>query len=86
VAAVLACLNVLCPSADSRTPWQLANKILILVDGKRHADPQKDEPPRCGVQDDGAKQPVRPQPDGRCTLLVFSKQLCEELDEFFTEN
>jgi len=64
VGAVLACLKVLCPNAERRTRQQLASKILTLVHGIDRPVPQKMiTPPRSGVPDVGAKQPVRLQSD-----------------------
>jgi hypothetical protein len=84
VGAVVACLKVLCPDADLRTQQQLASKILTLVHGIDRPVPQKKVITPAVVYEMFVRnsQCVLNK-TGRCPLLVFTKQLCEELNEFF---
>jgi hypothetical protein len=85
VMAVLACLKVLCPSADPRTLRELASKILTLAGGKDRLPPKKITPAAVYEIFTRNSQCVLNQ-TGRCPLLVFTKQLCEELNSFFQED
>jgi hypothetical protein len=84
VVAVLACLKVLCPTADLDTRRELARKILTLTGGKDRLPPKKITPAAVYETFTRNSQCVFNQ-TGRCPLLVFTKQLCEELNEFFRE-
>ena len=85
VVAVLACLKVLCPSADRNTLRQLATEILVLVRGKDRLIAQKTITPAAVYEMITRNSQCVLNQTGRCPLLVFTKQLCEELNEFFLE-
>lgn len=85
VMAVLACLKVLCPSADPRTRRELASQILTLAGGKEHLPPKKITPATVYEIFTRNSQCVLNQ-TGQCPLLVFSQQFCEELNSFFQED
>ncbi len=86
VVAVLACLKVLCPSADRSTEKRLATEILTLVRGENPLMPQKTIIPAVVYETITRNSQCVLNQRGRCPLLVFTKQLCEELNEFFTED
>lgn len=85
VMAVLACLKILCPSAHPGTRRKLASEILTLAGGKDHLPRKKITPASVYEIFTRNSQCVLNQ-TGRCPLLVFTKQLCEELNEFFEED
>ncbi len=85
VMAVLACLKVLCPSADPRTRRALASKILTLAGGKDRLTSKKITPAAVYEIFTRHSQCVLNQ-TGRCPLLVFSQQFCEELNSLFQED
>jgi hypothetical protein len=84
VVAVLECLKVLCPSADPPMRRQLATKILTLVNGEDSPVLQKMITPAAAYEMITRNSQCVLNQAGRCPLLVFSHQLCEELNEFFT--
>jgi hypothetical protein len=86
VAAVLACLKVLCPDADLRTRQQLASKILTLAHGEEHPVPRKMITPATVYEMITRNSQCILNQTGRCPLLVFTKQLCEELNSFLQED
>jgi hypothetical protein len=86
VVAVLACLKVLCPDADLRTQQQLASKILTLVHGIDRPVPQKMITPAVAYEMFVRNSQCVLNQTGRCPLLVFTKQLCQELNSFFQED
>jgi hypothetical protein len=85
VVAVLACLKVLCPTADRSTQRRLATKILTLVNGKDSPVLQKMITPAAAYEMITRNSQCVLNQTGRCPLLVYSQQLCEELNEFFGE-
>jgi hypothetical protein len=84
VVAVLECLKVLCPSADPRTRRELASKILTLVGTDRL--PRKMITPAAVYEMITRNSQCVLNQTGRCPLLVFSQQLCEELNSFYQED
>jgi hypothetical protein len=86
VAAVLACLKVLCPVADLRTRQQLASKILALAHGEEHPTPRKVITEAAVYEMLTRNSQCVLNQTGRCPLLVFSQQFCEELNSFFQED
>lgn len=83
--AVLVCLNVLCPDLKGEAKKELARKMLSLADGKDRTQPS------CPARQIGPSQVeeiilanvqcIHPW----CPMLLFSKQIAEELNEFFRE-
>ena len=86
VLAVLACLKVLCPSADLDTRRELAGKILALARGDDRPIPRKMITPAEAYEIFTRNSQCILNRTGRCPLLVFTKQLCEELNSFFHED
>jgi hypothetical protein len=86
VLAVLACLKELCPDADLRTQQQLASKILTLAHGEEHPTPRKMITPGAIYEMITRNSQCVLNQMGRCPLLVFSQQFCEELNSFFQED
>jgi len=83
VAAVLACLKVLCPSADRSTQQRLTTEILTLVRGDDRPIPRFMITPAAAYEIFTRNSQCVLNQTGRCPLLVFAKQLCEELNSFF---
>ena len=86
VVAVLACLKVLCPTADRSTQQRLATAILTLVRGEDRLIAQKTITPAAVYEMITRNSQCVLNQTGRCPLVVFTKQLCEELNEFFGED
>jgi hypothetical protein len=86
VAAVLACLKVLCPSADLDTRRELASKISALAHGDDRELPRKMIAPAAVYEMLTRNSQCVLNQTGRCPLLVFTQQLCEELNSFFQED
>ena len=86
VMAVLECLKVLCPSADRSTQQRLATEILTLVRGEDRLIPNKMINPAAVYEMITRNSQCVLNHTGRCPLLVFTEQLCEELNEFFGED
>jgi hypothetical protein len=86
VAAVLACLKVLCPNADLRTRQQLTSKILTVAHGEERPTPRKMITPAAIYEMLTRNSQCVLNQTGTCPLLVFSQQLCEELNSFFRED
>jgi hypothetical protein len=84
--AVLECLKVLCPSADLPMRRQLATEILTLVRGEDRPVPQNTISPAAVYEMFTRNSQCVLNHTGRCPLLVFTKQLCEELNEYFRED
>jgi hypothetical protein len=86
VAAVLACLKVLCPDADLRTRQQLASKILTLAHGEEHPTPRKVITEAAVYEIFTRNSQCVLNQTGRCPLLVFSQRFCEEPNSFYQED
>jgi hypothetical protein len=86
VAAVLACLKVLCPSADLDTRRNLASKILTLAHGEERPTFRKVITEAAVYEMLTRNSQCVLNQTGRCPLLVFTKQLCEELNSLFGED
>jgi hypothetical protein len=83
--AVWACLNVLCPNLEGEAKKELARKMLTLADGKDRSKP------RCPAKQIGPAQIEEIMwaniqcTYSKCPMLLFSKQIAEEINEFFRE-
>jgi hypothetical protein len=86
VAAVLACLKVLCPDVDLDTRRELSSRILALAHGEEHPIPCKMIAPAAVYEIFTRNSQCVLNQTGRCPLLVFSQQFCEELNSFFQED
>jgi len=74
------------PIRRSEHRKRLATEILSLERGKDSAAPQKTISPAALYEMITRNSQCVLNQRGRCPLLVFTKQLCEELNEFFTED
>jgi hypothetical protein len=82
IALTSAYLKVICPRIDKRARKRLADSILALIDGEARRLPQKK------ITDPQAVEMVWRNMqciNRRCPLLIFGKQLADELNEFFAE-
>ena len=78
-------LKMACPDIDPGTRTKLADSILALIDGEDRRLPQKKITDAHAVEMVWRhSQCVRNQ-TGKCPLLVFGRQLAEEINEFFRE-
>jgi hypothetical protein len=82
VALTLAYLEVICPDIDHSRRIEIANSILALIDGEdrrlvqtKITDPQAVEMVWRNMQ----------CINHRCPMLLFGRQLAEEINEFFKE-
>lgn len=81
----VAYLKVVLPSIDQSTRTRLLDSILVLIDNKNHSVPRKQITDAQAVEMVWRhSQCVRNQ-TGRCPLLVFGRQLADEINEFFRE-
>ncbi len=65
---------------------QLATEILALVHREDRIIPQRTITPAAAYEMFTRNSQCVLNQTGRCPLLVFTKQLCEELNEFFEED
>jgi hypothetical protein len=86
IAAALACLNILCPDADLHSRRNLAKQILTLVDGNHRPLPQPRIADAQVVEMVWRHSQCVQNQMGKCPLLVFGRQLAEEINEFFAED
>jgi hypothetical protein len=78
-------LKMACPDSDHSTRTKLADSILALIDGEDRRLPQKEIADAQIVEMVWRhSQCVRNQ-TGKCPLLLFGRQLAEEINEFFNE-
>jgi hypothetical protein len=83
VALTSAYLKVISPGIDRSTRTRLVDSILALIDGQNRGLPQKNITDAHAVEMVWRhSQCVRNQ-TGKCPLLVFGRQLAEEVNEFF---
>jgi hypothetical protein len=85
ITTVLACLNILCPSADLHSKRKLAKQILTLVDGHDRTLPQRTITDAQAVEMVWRHSQCIHNQRGKCPLLVFGGQLAEEINEFFKD-
>lgn len=86
ITTVLAYLNILCPDADLHSRRNLAKQILTLVDGDDRPLPQPRIADAQVVEMLWRHSQCVHNQTGRCPLLVFGRQLAEEINEFFAED
>jgi hypothetical protein len=80
IALTLAYLEVICPDIDHSRRIEIANSILSVICDKGRGLPQKK------ITDPQAVEMVWRNMqciNSRCPLLIFGKQLADELNEFF---
>jgi predicted metal-binding protein len=86
VVAALTCVNALCPGLDSSGKRRMVNQILTLSDGKDRPILRKQITEAQVVEMVWRHSQCVLNQTGRCPLLVFGKQLAEEINEFFRED
>jgi hypothetical protein len=86
VALTLANLRMACPDLGHRTRTELANSILALVDGEDRRLPQKTITDAQAVEMVWRHSQCVLNQTGRCPLLVFGRQLSEEINQCFSED
>jgi hypothetical protein len=82
VVAALTCVNVLCPDLNASGKRLLVNQILSICDGKNRFAPRKE------IADGQVVEMVWRNMQciyQKCPLLIFGKQLSEEINEVFGE-
>jgi hypothetical protein len=78
-------LKMTCPDSDPSTRAMLADSILALLDSEGRTTPKR------SISDPEAVEMVWRQSQcvlnqtGRCPLLIFGRQLAEEINGFFGE-
>ena len=78
-------LKMACPDIDHSTRTKLADSILELIDDQNTATPQKKIADAQIVEMVWRHSQCVLNQTGRCPLLVFGRQLAEEINEFFKE-
>ena len=86
VALTLAYLKVVRPGIDQSTRTKLADSILLLIDGKNPSVQRKQITDAQAVEMVWRHSQCVLNQTGKCPLLVFGKQLAEEINEFFRED
>ena len=83
VVAALNCVNVLCPGLDASGKRLMVNQILTLGNGKDRPIPRK-QITEAQVTEMAWRnmQCIH----NRCPMLLFGRQLADELNEFFRED
>jgi hypothetical protein len=83
--AVWDCLTVLSPDLKGEYKKELARKMLSLVDGKDRTQPRRPAKQISPAQVEeivwANLQCIHP----KCPVLLFSKQISEEMNEYFCE-
>jgi hypothetical protein len=85
VAAAWACVGVLRPDLRGEVKKAFARKILGLSDGIDHAPPKTPAKQITPAQVESIIWENMQCINGRCPMLLFSKQIAEELNQFFRE-
>jgi hypothetical protein len=76
-------LRMACPDTDNSTRTKLAGSILALIHGEDRAIPQRKIADAQVVEMVWRNSQCVHNQTGKCPLLVFGKQLAEEINEFF---
>jgi hypothetical protein len=84
IALTGAYLKVVCPGIDQNTRTKLADSILSLIDGKNPSVQRKQIADAQAVEMVWRHSQCVLNQTGKCPLLVFGRQLAEEINEFFT--
>jgi hypothetical protein len=82
VVAALTCVNALCSDLDLSGKRRMVEKILTFSDGKNRSIPRKQ------ITDAQVTEMVWRNMqciNRRCPMLLFGKQLSDEINEFFGE-
>ena len=86
IALTGAYLKVVCPGINQSTRTKLADSILALIDGEDRTLPQRKITDPQAVEMVWRHSQCVLNQTGKCPLLVFGRQLAEEINEFFTED
>jgi hypothetical protein len=86
IALTGAYLKVVCPGINQSTRTKLADSILSLIDGKNPSVQRKQITDAQAVEMVWRHSQCVLNQTGKCPLLVFGKQLAEEINEFFRED
>ena len=78
-------LKMACPHIENSSRAKLANSILELIDGKDSAIPQNKITDAHAVEMVWRHSQCVLNQTSKCPLLVFGRQLAEEINEFFAE-
>jgi hypothetical protein len=78
-------LKMACPDIDHITRTKLGDSILALIDGEDRRSPQRKITDAQVVEMVWRHSQCVLNQTGRCPLLVFGRQLAEEINEFFRE-
>jgi hypothetical protein len=78
-------LKMACPDIDPGTRTKLADSILALIEGDDRRLPQKQITDAQVVEMVWRNSQCVHNQMGKCPLLIFGKQLAEEINEFFGE-
>jgi hypothetical protein len=84
IALTSAYLKVICPGIDRSNRTRLVDSILALIDGEDRNLPQKKIADAQVVEMVWRHSQCVLNQTGRCPLLVFGRQLAEEINEFFS--
>lgn len=79
-------LKMACPDIDHSTRTRLADSILSLIDGKNPSVQRKQITDAQAVEMVWRHSQCVLNQTGKCPLLVFGRQLAEEINGFFTED
>jgi hypothetical protein len=85
IALTSAYLKVICPGIEGSKRTKLVDSILALIDGEDSAMPQRKIADAQVVEMVWRHSQCVLNQTGRCPLLVFGRQLAEEINEFFAE-
>jgi hypothetical protein len=85
IALTVAYLKVACPGINQSARTKLADSILSLIDGKNPSVQRKQITDAQAVEIVWRHSQCVLNQTGRCPLLVFGRQLAEEITEFFAE-
>lgn len=86
IALTVAYLNVACPGIDPRTGTRIVDSILALIDGEERKVPQKKITDAQAVEMVWRHSQCVLNQTGKCPLLVFGRQMAEEVNAFFVED
>jgi hypothetical protein len=78
-------LKMTCPDIDPSTRATLADSILALLDSEGRTMPQRSISDAQAVELVWRNSQCVLNQTGRCPLLIFGRQLAEEINEFFAE-
>jgi hypothetical protein len=86
IALTSAYLKVICPAIDRRKRARLVDSILALIDGEDSTIPQRKIADAQVVEMVWTHSQCVHNQTGRCPLLIFGRQLAEEINQFFAED